>query len=380
MVAGKRDYYDVLGVERTASQDEIKRAFRKLAFKYHPDRNKAPDAEDKFKEISEAYAVLSDPEKRRQYDAFGFDGIRGRYTAEDIFNRTVFRDIFSEFGFNFEDLFSRLFRGGFGGFGGFNFQQVRTGPKRGRDLETQIEITLEQAASGTEVEITLPRLQRCSRCGGMGAEPGSSVVTCPKCNGKGRIEHRTVSVFAQMIRVVPCDRCNGRGKVAEKPCRTCKGAGLEERRTRLQVKVPLGIEDGAYLALRGQGEDGPYGGPPGDLYVTVKIKPHPYLIRRGMDIIYEAEVNFAQAALGDEIEVPTLTDETTIRVPPGTQSGTILRLKGKGIKGRFGHGDQLVHINVRVPEKLTRRQRELIEELGKEFGTAESSKRSWWRR
>ncbi len=377
MLAGKRDYYEVLGVDRNASQDEIKRAFRKLAFKYHPDRNKSPDAEEKFKEISEAYAVLSDPEKRRQYDAFGFDGIRGRYTAEDIFNQTRFRDIFTEFGFNFDDLFSRIFGGGFGG---FNFQQVRTGPRRGRDLKTQIEVTLEQAAFGTEVEITLPRLRKCSRCGGTGAEPGSSVVTCPKCGGTGRIEHRTVSGFAQMIRVVPCDRCGGRGRVAEKPCRTCGGDGLEERRTRLQVKVPPGIEDGAYLVLRGQGEDGPYGGPPGDLYVTVRIKPHPYLLRRGRDIIYEAEINFPQAALGAEIKVPTLTGETTLRVPPGTQSGTILRLKGKGIRGRFGRGDQLVHINVRVPKRLTLRQRELIEKLAKEFGSEEPRRRSWWRR
>jgi len=379
-LARKRDYYEVLGIDRSAPQDDIKRVFRKLAFKYHPDRNKAPDAEDRFKEISEAYAVLSDPEKRQQYDAFGFEGIRGRYTTEDIFNRTVFRDVFSEFGFNFEDLFNRIFRGGFGGFGGFNFQQVRAGPRRGRDLETRIEVTLEQAASGTQVEINLPRMKRCNRCGGNGAEPGSPVVVCPKCNGSGRIEHRTVSGFAQMIRVVPCDRCNSRGKVAEKPCKTCGGDGLEEGGARLQVKVPPGIEDGAYLVLRGQGEDGLYGGPPGDLYVTVRIKPHLYLIRRGMDIIYEAEVNFAQAALGTEINVPTLTGETDIRVPPGTQSGTIIRLRGKGIRGSFGRGAQLVHINVRVPKNLTRRQRELIEELATEFGAEEPQKRPWWRR
>ncbi len=377
-MAGKRDYYEVLGVEKNASQDDIKRSFRKLAFKYHPDRNKAPDAEERFKQISEAYAILSDPEKRQQYDAFGFEGIRGRYTTEDIFNRTVFRDIFSEFGFNFEDLFSRVFRGGFGGFGGFNFQQV-TGPQRGHDLETRIEVTLEQAASGTEMEINLPNMKRCRRCGGSGAEAGSSVVVCPRCNGSGRIEHRTVSGFAQMIRVIPCDRCHGRGKVAEKPCNVCGGDGLEKREARLQVKVPPGIENGSYLVLRGQGEDGPYGGPPGDLYVTVGIKPHPYLIRRGRDIIYEAEVNIAQAALGTEIGVPTLTGEITVRVAPGTQSGTIIRLKGKGIRGNFGRGDQLVHIDVSVPKKLTRRQRELMEDLAKELGTRDS-KKSWWGR
>ena len=378
-MAGKRDYYEVLGVERDASQDDIKGEFRKLAFKYHPDRNKAPDAEERFKEISEAYGVLSDPEKRRQYDAFGFDGIRGRYSAEDIFNSARFRDIFSEFGFNFDDLFSRVFGGGFGGFGNFNFQRVRTGPPRGRDLETRIEIKLEQAASGTEVEIALPRLKNCNRCGGSGAEPGSSVVTCPKCNGTGRVEHRTVSGFAQMIRVATCDRCGGFGRIAENPCTTCGGVGLDERRTRINVKVPPGIEDGSHLVLRGEGEDGPRGGPPGDLYVTVRIKPHPNLIRRGMDIIYEAEINFPQAALGDEIEVPTLTGEATVRIPQGTQSGTIIRLRGKGIKGRLGHGDQLVHISVQVPTKLNNRQRELIEELGEELGMAERAKRPWWR-
>ncbi|MFQ6054093.1 MAG: DnaJ C-terminal domain-containing protein, partial [Candidatus Bathyarchaeia archaeon] len=257
---------------------------------------------------------------------------------------------------------------------------VRAGPRRGRDLETKIEITLEQAASGTEVEITIPRLRRCSRCGGSGAEPGSRVVTCPRCNGTGRIEHRTVSSFAQMIRVTPCDKCDGRGRVAESRCERCKGDGLEESRARLQIKVPPGIEDNAYLVLRGQGEDGPYGGPAGDLYVTVGVKPHPYLIRRGMDIIYEADVNFAQAALGAEIKVPTLTGETVVRVPPGTQSGEILRLRGRGIRGKFGRGDQLVHINVVVPKRLTKRQRRLIEELAKEFGDEEPRKRSWWKK
>jgi molecular chaperone DnaJ len=371
-LAGKRDYYDVLGVDRNASQEDIKRSFRKLAFNYHPDRNKSPDAEDKFKEISEAYAVLSDPEKKQQYDMFGHAGISGRYSTEDIFNTARFRDIFSEFGFNFEDIFSRIFGGGFG----FNFQQARAGPRRGSNLETRIEITLEQAASGTEVEIGLNRLQVCSRCGGSGAEPGTKLITCPKCNGRGRIEHRTQSLFGQMIRVVTCDRCNGRGKTPETPCRNCRGRTLEEGRTKLSVKVPPGMEDGTQLILRGQGEDGPFGGPTGDLYVTVRIKPHPYLIRRGSDLIYEAEINYAQAVLGTTLDVPTLTGEKPLKVPPGTQSGEILRMKGDGMPGRFGKGDQLVHVSVLVPKKLTRRQREIIEELGKELKT--EPKRAWW--
>ncbi len=375
-MADKRDYYEVLGVDRSASQDDIKKAFRKLAFQHHPDRNKEPDAEEKFKEISEAYAVLSDPEKKRQYDMFGHAGISGRYSAEDIFRGANLRDIFSEFGFG-DDLLSRIFGGIFGGGFGFNFQQVRTGPRRGSDLETRIEVTLEQAATGTEVEISLNRLKTCGRCGGNGAEPGTSLTTCPSCDGSGRIEQRTQSLFGQMIRVTTCPRCEGRGRTPETPCKTCGGNGLERGRARLNVKVPQGIEDGTQLILRGQGEDGPFGGPTGDLYVTVRVKPHPYLIRRGRDIIYEAEINFAQAALGTTISVPTLAGDKPLKVSPGTQSGDILRMRGDGIPSRLGKGDQLVHVNVIVPKKLTKRQRELIRELGKEFKD-EKKRRAWW--
>ena len=372
-MAEKRDYYEVLNVERGAPQDEIKKAFRKLAFQYHPDRNKEPDAEDKFKEISEAYAILSDPEKKQQYDMFGHAGIRGRYSTEDIFRGVNLRDIFTEFGFG-DDLLGRIFGGIFGGFNGFQRQR---GPRRGSDLQTRIEVDLEQAAFGTEVEISLNRLQKCTRCDGTGAEPGTDLSTCSKCNGRGRIEHRTQSLFGQMIRVVTCDRCNGRGKTAETPCNNCRGRSLEERKSRLNVKVPQGIEDGTQLILRGQGEDSAFGGPPGDLYVRVRVRPHPYLIRRGKDIIYEAEINFPQAALGTKLQVPSLTGDKSLRVPPGTQSGTILRMRGEGIPNRFGKGDQLVHINVLIPKKLNRRQRELVEELEKEIGD-QSKKRAWW--
>ncbi len=373
-MAEKRDYYEVLNVERGASQDEIKKAFRKLAFQYHPDRNKEPDAEEKFKEISEAYAVLSDPEKKQQYDMFGHAGISGRYSAEDIFRGVNLRDIFTEFGFG-NDLFSRIFGGIFGG--GFNGFQRQRGPRRGSDLQTRIEVDLEQAAFGTEVEISLNRLQKCTKCSGTGAEPGTDLTTCPKCNGSGRIERRTQSLFGQMIRVVTCDRCNGRGKTAETPCSNCRGRRLEERRSRLNVKVPQGIEDGTQLILRGQGEDSAFGGPPGDLYVTVRVRPHPYLIRRGRDIIYEAEISFPQAALGTTLQVPSLTGDKSLRVHPGTQSGAILRMRGEGIPSRFGKGDQLVHINVLIPKKLNRRQRELIEELEKDLGD-KNKKRAWW--
>jgi len=377
-LASKRDYYEILGVEREASQDDIKRAFRKLAFQYHPDRNKEPDAEEKFKELSEAYAVLSDQEKKQQYDMFGHAGISGRYSTEDIFRGANFRDIFTEFGFG-DDLLGRIFGSIFGGGFGFNFQRAQAGPRRGSDLQTRIEVTLEQASTGTEVEISLNRLKQCSKCGGSGAEPGTELETCPLCNGRGRVERRTQSIFGQMIQVVPCDRCEGRGKIAETPCRVCGGNGLDERRTKINVRVPQGVDDGTQLILRGQGEDGPFGGSPGDLYVTVRLKPHPFLIRRGKDIIYEAEINFSQAALGTSITVPTLTGDQPIKVKQGTQSGDIIRMNGEGMPRRFGKGDQLVHINVVVPRKLNRKQRQLIEELGKELGNKPGRKAWWWR-
>jgi molecular chaperone DnaJ len=367
-LASKLDLYDVLGVGRDASQDEIKRAFRKLAFKYHPDRNKMPDAEERFKEVSEAYAILSDPGKRQQYDARGFEGIKQQYKQEDIFNRGTFRDVFSEFGFNADDLLSRIFGGD------FTFQQGPQEAPRGRDLSATTVITLDQAAFGTEFEVTLPRLKRCSKCKGSGVESGSKSMICPACKGTGRIGHRVESGFGQVI--VSCNRCNGRGEVAEKPCKICGGGGLEESRARLQVKVPPGIDNGDHLVLRGQGEDGPYGGSPGDFYLTIEIKPHPYLTRRGMDLVYEANINFAQAALGAKIKIPTLTSERTIQVFPGTQNGTVLRLRGEGINHSKGRGDELVRINVRVPEKLSPKEKEIIEALSREF-EAEERSRPW---
>lgn len=358
-MASKLDYYDVLGVGPEASQDEIKRAFRKLAFKYHPDRNKMPNAEEKFKEASEAYAILSDPEKRKQYDARGFEGIKEQYKQEDIYNSGTFRDTFSEFGFNVEDIFSRIFGGGFAS------QQATPEATRGRDLEAQMEITLEQAASGAELEVTLSRAKKCNRCGGSGFEPGSHSVTCPKCRGAGRVEYEATSGSRRMV--VTCDRCNGRGEVPGQPCRTCGGKGLEEKQVRLQVKVPPGIDNGDHLMLRGQGDDGRNGGPPGDFYATIRIKPHPYLIRRGVDIVYEATISFTQAALGGEIKVPTLTGDKIVRVPPGTQGDTNLRLRGEGMSSSQGKGDELVHIRVKIPESLTPREKDIVKRFSKEF-------------
>jgi molecular chaperone DnaJ len=356
-----------LGVDPEASQDEIKRAFRKLAFKYHPDRNKMPNAEEKFKEASEAFAILSDPEKRQKYDAQGFEGINQQYKEEDIFNRGTFQGTFSEFGFNVEDIFTRIFKRDFAS------QPVYSMVLRGRDLDAQAEITLEQAASGTELEVSLPRLKGCSRCGGSGVEQGDRLVTCSKCKGAGRIEYGAASGLGHVT--VLCDRCNGRGEVPGRPCKNCGGNGLEERRVRLKVKVPPGIDNGDHLILRGQGDDGQSGGPSGDLYVTIRIKPHPYLTRRGRDLVYEATINFAQAALGTDLKVPTLTGKNIVRVPPGTQCGTSLRMRGEGMGSSHGKGDELVHINIRIPEKLTPRMRDLIEKLSKEFEADERFRR-----
>jgi molecular chaperone DnaJ len=363
----KRDYYEVLGLDRNASQDDIKRAFRKLAFQYHPDRNKEPDAEEKFKEISEAYAVLSDEQKKAQYDRFGHAGISGAYSQEDIFRGADFSSIFRDMGFG-DDIFSRIFGSMFGGgFSGFQTQRRRSGPPRGRDIETRIEITLEQAAFGAEVELSLNRSEKCGRCSGNGAEPDSKVITCPQCGGTGQIQKRTQSLFGQMITVTTCPRCQGRGQIPEKPCTQCGGNGLENKRRTLSINVPEGIEDGVYLTLRGQGDAGPYGGPNGDLYVGVRIKPHKELIRRGSDIIYETKINFPQAALGSEIDVPVLKGVEKLNIPSGTQNGDIMRIKGKGMPSRYGRGDELVHVTVEVPKKLSRKEKELIRQLEEEM-------------
>jgi len=369
-MASKRDYYEVLGLQKGASAEDVKKAFRKLAFQYHPDRNKEPGSEEKFKEISEAYAVLSDPAKKEKYDAYGHAGISGAYSQEDIFRGADFSDI----GINIEDIFNRFFGGGFGG--GFGFQRIRTGPQPGRNLQTAVEISLEQAASGTEVELSINRLDRCSRCGGSGAEPGTNIVSCPKCGGSGQTQRTVSSPFGRMMTVTTCDRCQGRGRTPEKPCSKCRGDGVEQKRKTINIKIPPGIDEDEYLTLRGQGDVGLYGGPAGDLYVGVRIKQHPQLIRRGQDIIYEAEINYPQAALGAEITVPIIGGESKLKIPAGTQNGAILRMRGLGMPSGFGKGDQLVHISVKVPQKLSKKQRELLEELNKEF--INEQKKGWF--
>lgn len=378
MASEKKDYYETLGVPRNASKEDIKKSFRELALKNHPDRNKSEDAEEKFKEISEAYAVLSDDEKRRTYDAYGVEGIRGTYTQEDIYN-SRFRDIFREFGFgDFNDLFNRFFRN-FGGFDRFQ-STVETGSMRGRDIETSLDVTLKDVAFGTQKEVEVSKMRRCAHCGGSGVEPGTNQKTCPKCRGTGRIQYRTERGFAQMIRILPCDMCKGSGIIVEHPCNACRGSGLEKTSTRIQVSIPPGTEDNSYLVVRGQGDDGEKGGSPGDLFISIRVLPHPYLTREGLDILYQAEIDFPLAALGGRIAVPTLEGENELDIPPGTQNGTILRLRGKGIGAQRIRGDELIHIEVKIPNKLTPKQRELVEELAKELGVEKLKKgSSRWR-
>jgi len=361
----KRDYYEVLGVSKNASKDEIKDAYRKLAMQYHPDRNKAPDAEEKFKEISEAYAVLSDDEKRQQYDTLGHAGFDQRYTPEDIFRGADFESIFRDLGFGFGgfgDLFRTIFGGGFGG-GGFG-ERIN----RGQDLVYDLEITLEEAARGTEKEILVPRTEKCEVCGGSGASPGTSPRTCPKCDGSGKVRNMRRSSFAMYVQVTPCSTCRGKGTIIDSPCEKCHGTGLVKKRRKISVKIPVGIDEGYQLRLRGEGEAAPNGGEAGDLYVLVHIAQHELFMREGDDLWYVLMIGYPQAALGAEVSVPTLDGPTTVKIKPGTQAGETIRLKGKGMprfRG-YGRGDLLVRVGISVPEKLTAKQRALLEQLAEE--------------
>jgi molecular chaperone DnaJ len=364
-MAEKRDYYEVLGVPREASQDQIKDAYRKLAMQFHPDRNKSPEAEEKFKEISEAYAVLSDDDKRQQYNTLGHAGFDQRYSQEDIFRgrETDFDSIFRDIGFG--DIFSQIF-GGFGrGFGGYQ-EQIN----RGQDLAYELEISLEEAAKGTEKEVTFTRTEKCDVCGGSGAAPGTSARTCPRCNGAGKVQQMRKSAFAMYVQVTPCPTCGGKGKLIDSPCKNCRGTGMVRKRRTITVKIPMGIDDGNQLRLRGEGEMVGNGGEPGDLYVIVHVRPDALFMRENDDLVHVLIISYPQAALGGEVTVPTLEGLTTMRIQPGTQPGTTIRLRGRGMphfRG-YGKGDMLVRIGVAVPEKLTTRQKELLEELSKELG------------
>jgi len=359
-MANKRDYYEVLGVSKTASKEEIKDVYRKLALQYHPDRNKAPDAEERFKQISEAYAVLSDDEKRAQYDQLGHAGFDQRYTREDIFRGADFESIFRDLGGGMgpRDIFSFFFGGGF-----------RERAARGRDLAYNLGITLEEAANGAEKNIEIERIEKCDLCEGSGAAPKTSPKRCSRCNGAGRIQSTTRNGFGVFVRVAQCPTCGGRGKIIDKPCLKCKGSGITERERKITIKIPPGIDEGYQLRLAGEGEIASEQGSPGDLYVLIHIAPHQHFKRYEDDLLYNLEVGFAQAALGTEATVPTLEGNTTIRIQPGTQPGQIIRLRGKGMprfRG-YGRGDMQVRVDISVPKKLTTQQRTLLEQLAKEF-------------
>ncbi len=363
-MAEKRDYYEVLGVERSANKDQIKDAYRKLAMQYHPDRNKAPEAEEKFKEISEAYAVLSDDQKRQQYDTLGHAGFDQRYTQEDIFRGADFGDIFRDLGGGFSDIF-RMFFGGGGFGGGFGERE-----NRGQDLLFELSITLEEAARGTQKEIEVPRTEKCDVCGGSGAAPGTSPKVCSRCGGQGRVQTMRRSAFGTFVQVTPCPVCRGKGQIIDKPCSNCRGSGLVKKRRKITVTIPVGIDEGYQLRLRREGDMAGDNGEPGDLYVLVHIQPHEQFERDGDDLHYISMITYPQAALGAEVQIPTLDGLTTLRIPAGTQPGSVFRLRGRGMprfRG-YGKGDLIVRVGVSVPEKLTSQQKALLEELAGELG------------
>jgi molecular chaperone DnaJ len=363
-MAGKRDYYDVLGVPRDATKDQIKDAYRKLALQYHPDRNKEAGAEERFKEISEAYAVLSDDQKRQQYETMGRTDFSQQYSQEDIFRNVDFESVFRDFGFgfNFGDIFSTLFGGGRYGYGE---RQIR-----GNDLGFELEITLEEAFRGVDKEIQVPRTERCDICGGSGAKPGSSPKTCPRCNGTGQLRIVRSAGFAQFVQVGVCPNCRGRGKITDTPCVECRGSGVVKRTRRITVRIPPGVDEGSQLRLKGEGDVSREGGEQGDLFIQVHILPHRQFKREGDDLYYDLELGYAQAALGAEASVPTMEGEVSLTIPPGSQPGQVLRLKGKGMPrlNGYGRGNQLVRLKLVVPTQLTQRQKEILQELAKETG------------
>jgi molecular chaperone DnaJ len=339
---------------------------------YHPDRNKAPEAEQKFKEISEAYAVLSNDEKRRQYDQFGHAGIGARYSAEDIFRGVNFNEIFRDFGFGGFDIFDAF----------FGRRRSRRGPRRGSDLRYDLEITLEEAASGMQTELDVPRRETCELCAGTGAASGSQPERCARCGGTGQVQQRRSAGFAQFVQITTCNACGGKGTIVKTPCARCQGGGTVHRQRRITVDIPPGVDTGSRLRLRGEGEAGSTGGPTGDLYVVIRVKPHAVFTRNGSDVLCEVPIGFSQAALGADVAVPTLGGEATLNIPAGTQSHTLFRLRGKGLphlRG-FGRGDELVRVLVHTPKKLSSRQKDLLRDLAEALGEDVDSGRRFWSR
>ena len=355
-----RDYYEILGVQRGANKDDIKKAFRNLARKYHPDVSKESDAETRFKEINEAYEVLSDDDKRARYDRFGHAGVSGVGGGAGATGFGGFEEIFEEF---------------FNNFGGRGASNRRRGPRPGADRRVSVTVTFEEAVFGTEREISFDRLESCEVCDGTGAEPGSSPVTCPQCSGTGEVRQVQQTFLGSMVRVATCPNCGGKGTVVEKRCHNCDGSGRLRIRAVLNVKIPPGVREGLQIQVRGEGDTGETGAPQGNLYVVVNVQEHDVFVRRDNDILIEQTVNVAQATLGDRVIVATVDGDVELTIPAGTQTGKVFRLRGRGFPrlrsdgSNSGRGDQLVHINVQVPMHLTDEQRELFEKLAESMGS-----------
>ena len=363
----KRDYYEILGAKKSATLDEIKKAYRELALRYHPDRvphEQKKEAEEKFKEISEAYAVLSDSSKRALYDQYGHSGIDQKYAYEDIFKGADFSSVFQDLGdagFGgglFDEIFGDL---GFDIFGGRSGRRGGARSRRGRDLQVAVDITLEEAAAGVEKTITLPRYEVCPTCSGSGTKPGTKKSTCPQCKGAGRTV--VSNGFFQLAQA--CSRCSGEGSIIQAPCPDCRGEGRTKITRKIKVKIPAGVDTGSRLRIRGEGESGTAGR--GDLYVVIEVKQHPVFERHDNDLLAEMNISLSKAILGAEVEVPTLEGKVSMKIPAGTQSGRIFRLKGKGIPDLHGRlsGDELIKVNVEIPAHLNSRQRQLMEEFAK---------------
>jgi molecular chaperone DnaJ len=346
----KKDYYEILGLQKGASDDEIKKGFRKLAIKYHPDKNQGDkEAEEKFKEINEAYQVLSDPQKKAQYDQYGtadFNGGGG----------------FDAGGFDFSDVggFGDIFESFFGG--GFSSGRRKNGPERGADIEYNLNLTFEEAVFGVEKEVSINRHERCETCSGSGTKPGTSPKTCDKCGGSGQVRVQRNTPLGSFVSVNNCDKCGGKGKLVSDPCPTCRGTGKERKHRKIKINVPAGVDTGNVIPLRGHGEHGANGGPPGDLYVNLRVSSHAQFKRKGFDIYIDRHISFAKATLGYELKVPTVDGEVKYDVPAGTQPGTVFRLKGKGVPrvNSSGRGDQYVNIIVDVPKVLNEKQKEAL--------------------